>query len=373
MDMKKTLLETVSTYKKPLMICGGFVIIFIAFFVVVSIVKGLKLSYEDIEMKMKKAAISYYDKYEEKLPKNEGAEVIVKAQTLSDNELMKSIEKYVRNNEISCDGEVVVTKTYDNYLYTPILDCGKSYKTKKLVDEIKTSNNIVEVGNGLYYVNNNYYYRGEYVNNYVKIGKDLWRIMCIKEDGTMVIIQNNPSKDKLYVYDDRYNNESEDNSGFNSFEKSRLRDSMIQLYKSDEIFNKEQKSIILSDNLCIGSRGEEEINNDGTIECSSKTIEKYPIRLIQTNEFIRASLDSTCQKITDKSCSNYNYLVFDDFDYWTMTPSTERTYRNYILSDEINETSTSSEKRLRIVTNISKNVTFSSGKGTIKKPYIINY
>ncbi|MEI3499648.1 MAG: hypothetical protein V8Q71_04100 [Bacilli bacterium] len=25
-----------------------------------------------------------------------------------------------------------------------------------------------------------YYYRGEYVNNYVKIGKDLWRVLSIK-------------------------------------------------------------------------------------------------------------------------------------------------------------------------------------------------
>lgn len=373
MDIKKALLETVSTYKKPLIICGIFIGILIIFFVVVSIVRGLKLSYDEIELKMKQAAISYYDKYKEKLPKSEGGEVIVKDQTLSDNELMKPIEKYIRNDEISCDGEVIVTRTYNNYLYTPVLDCGEEYKTEKLVDKITETKNIVEAGNGLYKNGDGYYYRGEYVNNYIKIGDNLWRVLSVKEDGTIRIIQDKLQKNLLYVYDDRYNNESEDKSGFNLFEKSRLKDSMLQLYKSDKILNSEQKAIILSDQLCIGSRSFEDTNNDGSVECSNKTSKKYPFGLIQINEFIRASLDNTCQKINDKSCSNYNYLIYDEYDYWTITPSNDRSYYNYVLSNEIYETNTSSEKRVRIVVNISKNVTFSSGKGTVKKPYIVNY
>ena len=94
---------------------------------------------------------------------------------------------------------------------------------------------------------------------------------------------------------------------------------------------------------------------------------------MQVNEFLRASLDTSCQKTEDRTCSNYNYLVFDDFDYWLMTPSPEKTYRTYILSNVIDDTTTSNEKRVRIVLNISKNTTFSSGHGTVKNPYIINY
>lgn len=371
MDIKNTLKEMVETYKKPLIICGGFIIALIVFFIVVGIVKGLKKSYTEIEDKMQEAAISYYEKYEEKLPKTEGAEVLVKAQTLSDNEMMKPLEKYVRNDEITCDGKVIVTKTYKNYLYTPILDCGKTYKTKTLTKEL--TKNIVDSENGLYAGIGEYYYRGEYVNNYVKIGKQLWRVLSIKEDGTITIVQNDPNKDNSYVYDDRYNNEAEDNSGFNNYEKSRLKDSMLKLYKGTKVLDKDQKKLIISDNLCIGTRSLEELNNDGSVECASKTVDKYPFRFLQTNEYIRASLDNSCQKIEDRICSNYNYLVFEDFDYWLMTPSPERTYRNYILSNQIDSTTTSSEKRVRIVVNISKNTTFTSGNGTIKNPYIINY
>lgn len=371
MDIKNTLKEMINDYKKPLIICGGFIALLIIFFIVVGVIKGLKKSYTEIEDKMKNAAISYYEKYEEKLPKTEGAEVSIKAQTLIDNEMMKPLEKYVRNDEVTCDGKVIVTKTYKNYLYTPVLDCGKEYKTKMLSEEL--TKKIVDSGNGLYAGVGEYYYRGEYVNNYVKIGEKLWRVLSIKEDGTMTIVQNNPDKNKYYVYDDRYNNESEGNDGFNNYEKSRLRDSMLKLYKGTSVLDAEQKKVILSDNLCIGTRSLEEVNNDGSVECATKTINKYPFRLLQANEFLRASLDSSCQKIEDGVCSNYNYLVFKDFDYWLMTPSPERTYRTYILSNAIDDTTTSNEKRVRIVVNISKNTTFSSGRGTVKNPYIINY
>lgn len=136
MDIKNTLKEMVNDYKKPLIICGGFIALLIIFFIVVGIIKGLKKSYTEIEDKMKNAAISYYEKYEEKLPKAEGAEVSIKAQALIDNEMMKPLEKYVRNDEVTCDGKVIVTKTYKNYLYTPVLDCGKKYKTKMLSEEL---------------------------------------------------------------------------------------------------------------------------------------------------------------------------------------------------------------------------------------------
>lgn len=371
MDIKNTLKEVVDNYKKPLVICGGFVVLLIIFFIVVGIIRGLKKSYTEIEDKMKNAAVSYYEKYEEKLPKTEGAEVSIKAQTLIDNEMMKPLEKYVRNDEIICDGKVIVTKTYKNYLYTPVLDCGKKYKTKILSEEL--TQKIVDSGNGLYSGIDEYYYRGEYVNNYIKIGKQLWRVLSIKNNGMITIIQNNPNKEENYVYDDRYNNESEGNDGFNNYEKSRLRDSMLKLYKGTSVLNTEQKKIVISDNLCIGARSLEEANNDGSVECSNRTVNKYPFRLMQVNEFLRASLDTSCQKTEDRTCSNYNYLVFYDFDYWLMTPSTEKTYNTYVLSDGIYNTTTSNEKRVRIVLNISKNTTFSSGRGTVKDPYIINY
>ena len=232
---------------------------------------------------------------------------------------------------------------------------------------------IVDSGNGLYAGVGEYYYRGEYVNNYVKIGKNLWRVLNIKEDGTMTIVQNNPDKNKYYVYDDRYNNEARRSSGFNSYEKSRLRDFMLKLYKGASVLDAEQKKLIISDNLCIGARSLEEVNNDGSVECATKTVNKYPFRLLQANEFLRVSLDTSCQKIEDGVCSNYNYLVFYDFDYWLMTPSTEKTYNTYVLSDGIYNAITSNKKRVRIVVNISKNTTFSSGRGTVKNPYIINY
>ena len=54
MDIKNTLKEMINDYKKPLIICGGFIALLIIFFIVVGIIKGLKKSYTEIEDKMKK-------------------------------------------------------------------------------------------------------------------------------------------------------------------------------------------------------------------------------------------------------------------------------------------------------------------------------
>ena len=53
MDIKNTLKEMVNDYKKPLIICGGFIALLIIFFIVVGIIKGLK-KYETSTCKVKR-------------------------------------------------------------------------------------------------------------------------------------------------------------------------------------------------------------------------------------------------------------------------------------------------------------------------------
>ena len=58
------------------------------------------------------------------------------------------------------------------------------------LENIIANEKIVTSGYGLYAVNGNYVYRGELVNNYVKFGKTLWRIVKITSNNNIVLISD---------------------------------------------------------------------------------------------------------------------------------------------------------------------------------------
>lgn len=325
-------------------------------------------SYEKVMSTMENAARKYYSDRPNELPKVSGKNVVVKDKELVSLNYMKNINDILKDDNASCKGEVSVTNINDNYKYRAKLDCGDKYKTVDFVSKIKDIS-TVESGNGLYNLNGALVFRGEYVDNYVTIGKKLYRILKVVDDKVYLIFD---SKLDSVSWDDRYNIEKDSKAGINDYSISRIKEKLEALYNSDELFTAEDKLMISTQTLNIGKRKIDDIDVDGSIE-KSNTIDNQYLGLPTVNDYINASVDSNCKKATDISCTNYNYLANCEYGYWMLTADANTTYKVYRFStgSGVNLTGASSNAYIRPVFALTSDILYVSGDGTIDNPYVI--
>ena len=338
---------------------GAILLLFIILFMFMGIA-GRKVGDTQLLNTIESAAKRYYANNKESLPKMEGETVKVSTDTLIADKYMKPYDKLTKNT--SCSGEVKVTNNGGEYLYIPSLKCSE-YKTETIASKIEST--LVSSGDGLYKDGNNYYYRGEYVNNYIKIGPIVYRIVSIDKNGYVKII--NPTLGKTsYLWDDRYNVEKDQSDlGINDYEKSRLRE---QLTKSFNDLDSNTKKYIAKYDWCVGKRASDVINDE---ECMSKL--KDYVGTITASEYASASLDKNCTSIYSGACSNYNYLakVFSK-NTWTMTGIESNSYEViYASSSNLDIKKTSGSARIVSLYNIDGNNVYVSGDGSEKSPYVI--
>lgn len=326
------------------------------------------LSYDKLEDKLVKATKEYYEYHKDELPGNTETKKI-SIDTLIESEKIKSLDNYVPK-DVTCNAEVSVYNNDGNYSYIPFLNCGEAYITSSLKDEI-IGKGTVDSGDGLYLYGNKYIYRGEYVNNYVEFAGKIWRIINVDiSDNTIRLIQNE-LYEKDIVFDDRYNPESEKYTGFNVFEKSRLLESLDEIYANKDEFSDSEKALIIPKQLCIGTRSKEDTSKDGSTECSVLTQNKYPLGLIQVNEFLMASVDSNCSNYNDYNCTNYNYFSKISSGYWAITPSNIDNYSQYYISKVAGIADTSDKLSIKLAIYVNGNVKYTKGDGTEENPYVI--
>jgi len=334
--------------------------------IIIGLLNNRKLSYSEIENKLVSAAKSYYNEHSNLLPQQNGGSVSVDSLTLIENEYMKEFEKY-KKDAVSCSATVTVTNNNGYYLYLPDLKC-QDFKSTSLYNKIIKDNPIVTEKDGLYDIDGEYVYRGEYPNNYVEFAGMTWRILRLTRGNEIRLISVDSYQEK--PWDNRYNVNSKYSSGITEFEISRIKDTLNSLY--EEKFDNDNRAYIVSKQLCIGARNKKATKNDGSIECSKLTEESYPIGMIQVNEYVLASIDENCKLQTNTSCINYNYLRKLDGSYWTITPSTENNYEAYYASGAIKVSTASEYRPIRITLNIDGNIIYNSGNGTKEEPYVIS-
>lgn len=365
-DLRKLLI-------KLAIIISAVVVLLLLVSFIVALIKGTDLSYEKMEGELKEAAIKYYKVQTSLLPTEEGGTDEVDASVLASSEYMKPLSKL--NKKTSCTGKVVVQKVKDNYVYTPYLECGDAYVTKELYKAV-LEQGVTTTGNGLYEANGEYVYRGEFVNNYLQLDQALYRIVKVKSDHKIQLILEDVDTTVNYAWDNRYNNENKYTSGLNDYHVSRMHDFLDVYYKKGY-----KEKTILSDNdrdkligfdLCIGARSAEETNNSGAVECAA-VMNDQMIGLLTVNDFINASVDSTCQKALDKSCQNYNYLFKEKTTWWLQTPSPTNNSDLYYVtkSGYIKVGRASSSMNIRPVIMLNSNVMIKNGKGTLAEPYVL--
>ena len=361
--------------KKKLLFLGviivaGVLVLFLILFLVSSFVQK-NYSYDDIEEIMRDAAVQYFKDNSSKLPENENQRVEIDASTLASYEYMKPLSEYTKDG-VSCSGKISVQTNGSDYLYIPTLECGDAYTTKSLKDAITLQ--VVTQGYGLYQVGDSYIYRGELVDNYVQLDLSLWRVVKITSNGQIMLIY---AGDSILSgsWDDRYNSQVGYNRGINNYGTSRVRESLESLYESNDedeaILSDDDRSKLVSFDLCISKRNAADTTKDNSVECS-ETFSNQKIGLLTAADYMMASLDENCQTILDRACQNYNYLTNGD-KWWLITASSENTSDVYSVNSSgvVDSVSASSYRVARPVIMLDANVMLDSGKGTLEKPYTI--
>lgn len=370
---KMKLLNFSDSQKKLMKIFGIFIGVVILFIILISIIKGIsgsKVSFQQLENIMVRAAERYVEAEPSIIGNDVYGTIDISAETLAEKGYMKQIVKYV-GKDVSCKANVSVYKNLDYYDYIPKLDCGKEYNVVSLSDKITNKDNIVTTSSGLYKETNGYVYKGEYVDNYVTFSGKTWRIISIDNEGNIKLIQT--EQEKYSVWDNRYNSDYGYTSGINEFEgieASRLKDSILSVYNDGVTITKEAKGLIVPREYCVGKRAKGDTSKDGSTECA-KTSDLMGASVITVAEYLNASLDEGCVSISSNECSNYNYLAKLKSSFWTATAQQENTGYAYFINSKVQIAQASSSYTVKLVVTVNGNVNYVSGNGTSNDSYVI--
>ena len=176
---------------------------------------------------------------------------------------------FFAKDETTCVGGVNIYNAGDgNYDYIPELTCGTYHETVKLVDKVISDNDSgITHGSGLYQrvdgkfitdeqdLNTSssedfeYVFRGDDVNNYVKIDDNVWRIVSIDANNDMLLIFNEHSQ-RAIAWDDKYNEEEAKYQGVNTFESNGLESTAYKAIQ--EFYN---GTLVLKDREMLSENG----------------------------------------------------------------------------------------------------------------------
>lgn len=374
MDLLKKFWEN-PLIKKLIIGTGIFLLIIIFLMIFISCSsKGKIYSYNEIEKILIQKTKAAYGKGSNLPGLNQKIDISI--EELVNKGLVKTINEYTQDETTSCSAKVTIYNNNGYYLYEPNINCGEKYKTKTL-QETLIKDSLVETGNGLYKVDDEYIFKGDNVKNYIKLNDVLYRIVSINSDGSVRLMENKKnSENTMTTWDDRYNTDKQYNAGINNYSanglNSRIKDKIHSIYEGST-YTDDVKAYFINKESCIGKRSINELENTGIYECAVKS-ESYPISILALYEYSRASLDPNCTGFVNSSCTNYNYFTSISNGFWTLTADKDTSYKAYkISSGSVMISNASNPAYLLIVININGNTVINSeGNGSENNPYIIN-
>lgn len=352
------------------MVIAGFVVFILILFLIASCSKS-NYTYEKLEEKMMKVAKEYYTNNEKELPSQDKDTSTYTLKKMISDEKIDELSELFDDENVKCDGNVTVTNNNGYYVYSPYLSCGKDYETVYLKDKI-VEDSLVETGIGLYESGDEYIFKGEVTNNYVKFNEKTFRIIRINDDGSIRLMELNGLSQKMW--DNRYNEDANYNSGRNDYLvgdniDSRLKEAIGEYYNNSEVWDDEAKGYITTQSLCIGKRSKSDMTKDGSTECSVK-LDNQTFGAITIYEYLQASLDQDCTSTSDRSCRNYNWFGSLNFTTWTLTADVETSNYAYSLNKRPSSTICNTRAYVNVVFNLTDKAVYVSGNGTEEDPYI---
>lgn len=362
---------------KIIFFIGGLILAIVIFSLIFGGKQQTKINdYPTMENSMVTAAQKYVSKNQKLLPKDEEETSKINLDTLVNFEYIKELSA-IEDENVKCTGYVEILYKNEDYMYVPYLKCGNYYETQSIADYIENNQEIVTTGDGLYQMGNKYVFRGENPNNYIGIGNRLYRIIDMTEDGVVRLISYK-RLNKYMLWDNRYNTEKNMNTGINDYSKSRIKDYLNALLEKPEredeepTFSDQELSKMVAQDICIGKRSSTFGDINDSNECQKVEAEQK-VALITISDYARASLDSNCKTIFDKSCMNYNFFSASSSDnFRTLTATTDNSYQVFYISNGVATlTRASSSFNTNIVIYIDKLSLYNSGSGTYNDPYTI--
>ncbi len=359
--------------QKMMKILGAIIAGFVVFILILFLISSCsKTNYtpEKLEERMVKIAKDYYANHEDELPsQDKDTRSYALKQMVSDGKIDEP-SKLFDNESIKCDGMVTVKNNNGFYVYTPSLSCG-DYKTTSLRDKI-IENSLTESGVGLYEFGNGYLFKGDVKNNYVSFANKTFRIIKLNDDGTIRLLDNDGLSE--VVWDSKYNAATERTDGINDYVVAPDLYANIKIvndnyYNNNNVWTDENRSYITTQTICIGKRSINDTSKDGSTECSL-TLENQLFGPIAVYEYLQASLDNDCNSTNAASCVNYNWYTSIKGSFWTSTASDQKSNYVYAISNLPKTLQCNSFSKLNVAFNLTENVTYVSGDGTIASPYV---
>lgn len=357
--------------KKMVLITGVFLLIIIFVMVIASCTGNNRTyTYTELEDKMVDIAKKYYNK-DTYMPEEDGDITEVELSTMVASQYLGIISEITETGK-NCDGKVTIANNDGKYVYMPYLECDDDYATRNIFNVLTSDDNLVTEGNGLYEDGAEYIFKGDNVNNFIKIGDYSFRVLRINEDDNIKAIDL--KRKYSSVWDDRYNIEKDREVGINDFYNngidSKIKEYISKVYKSDEFYDEVTKGYFKTQDLCVGKRSLNEKDNSGNVECS-EVYENTKLGLPYVSEFFNASLDKNCLDINSPSCVNYNYFT-EIGSLWTLTAVKDDSFEAYKISSEGVEVSKASSNAAVFVTVIiDGGLLISEGDGSEENPYIV--
>src|SRR5574344_825156 len=270
---------------------------------------------------------------------------------------------------------------FNNYYHVT----SSELEIKPSLAEIVLSNNILDINtnneDGLYKVDNSYYYKGNINNNYVSFANHMWRIVGINSDNTIKLIY--AEKDLVSNYYDNSNSEEyvgyTNNSGINNT-------SNIKTYLEDWYTNNlnNYDSYLSTYNYCNYTTSE--VNGSKTIYSAynRNILNSTPLLICNVTDknyggsynlkIGLITLDEATIAGSSNKIANRNYYLYDGSDFYTMSPAffgSQAWVGTITSTGKLDATSVNNSKEVRPVINLVNYVTI-TGDGTVDNPYLID-
>ena len=220
-------------------------------------------------------------------------------------------------NDLSEYSDSYIVYDYDDDAYE-IVKINEKANTPAYQDILNNNPNLYVLGernDGLYELEDEYVFRGNNVNNYVKYEGKEWRILSIdKNDYSMKLISTTIDSSTL-----------SSNTAVSDFTKTTLQNSLLEKVSEYEKINDKWNNGIIGDN-------NSNVQNIKNILKNNTIISK--VGLLSVYDYAVASTDENCESnLKNTSCKNNNYIatMYSGKDFWTMNTDGSKFW--YINSD----------------------------------------
>ena len=219
-------------------------------------------------------------------------------------------------------------------IYNPKVDSGDG-SILLAKDIVGKSEFATDNEDGLFSSSGNYIYKGEVKNNYLKYNNLLWRIVRINADNSIDIILDD------YISLLPWGN------SITEFNKSD-----IYNYLNNDFLDNLDKDLLVKTSFCT-----DQISDLTSISCNGQDVDSY-VKLLDIANFLNSVNNSK------------SYLVSDEEIFWLSDYGTDKIWHTNGVN--VSQSLVNSFYEVRPMVRLKSTTIYTSGDGTIEKPFVVD-